>query len=93
MTYLHIKNWQEWQSYRTDRGTPPWIKVHRCLLSNQEWATLTDAEKDTIEKIRLLLIKELEKGTKEKKNSTSFNEILNLLNSIITRGGAIYSTA
>ena len=54
---------------------------------------LTDVEKDTIEKIRLLLIKELEKDTKEKKNSTSFNEILNLLNSIITRGGVIYSTA
>lgn len=45
MNYLQIKNWQEWQSYRKDRGTPPWIKVHRCLLSNPKWAILSDAEK------------------------------------------------
>ena len=45
MHYLQIKDWQEWQSYRKDRGTPPWIKVHRCLLSNPKWAILSDAEK------------------------------------------------
>lgn len=45
MNYLTIKDWQEWQSYRKDRGTPPWIKVHRCLLSNPKWAILSDAEK------------------------------------------------
>lgn len=45
MNYLQVKNWQEWQSYRKDRGTPPWIKVHRCLLSNPKWAILSDAEK------------------------------------------------
>jgi uncharacterized phage protein (TIGR02220 family) len=42
---IKIRNWDKWQSYRKDRGTPPWIKVHRGLMSNQSWALLTDAEK------------------------------------------------
>lgn len=45
MNYLYINNWDEWQSYRKDRGTPPWIKVYRTLLSNPQWAALSDAEK------------------------------------------------
>ena len=45
MVYIYIKDWSEWQSYRKDRGTPPWIKVHRNLLSNPKWAILTDSEK------------------------------------------------
>jgi len=45
MTPLCIRNWDKWQSYRSDRGTPPWIKVHRVLFTNPDWATLTDAEK------------------------------------------------
>lgn len=42
---LYVCNWDKWQTYRKDRGTPPWIKVHRNLLSNPEWSLLTDAEK------------------------------------------------
>jgi hypothetical protein len=42
---LEINKWDKWQSYRKDRGTPPWIKVHRNLLSNAEWAALSDSEK------------------------------------------------
>ena len=42
---MKIKNWDIWQSYRKDRGQPPWIKVHRCLLRNPEWVQLSDAEK------------------------------------------------
>ena len=45
MKYLHVSNWDRWQSYRKDRGAPPWIKIHRKILSNPEWAILTDAEK------------------------------------------------
>lgn len=45
MSYLYINNWDKWQSYRKDRGTPPWIKVQRNLLSNKKWAVLTDSEK------------------------------------------------
>lgn len=42
---LMVTNWDRWQTYRSDRGTPPWVKVHRKLLSNSEWAQLTDSEK------------------------------------------------
>jgi hypothetical protein len=43
--FIRMKDWDEWQSYRSDRGAPPWIKVHRNLLSNQKWAALSDEEK------------------------------------------------
>lgn len=43
--YLRIVNWDKWQTYRTDRGAPPWIKVHRLLLRNPEWLQLSDAER------------------------------------------------
>lgn len=42
---LKIRNWGRWQSYRGDRGQPPWIKLHRCLMKNAEWAILNDAQK------------------------------------------------
>ncbi len=42
---MKIKNWEKWQTYRQDRGAPPWIKVHRNLMSNSDWVGLTDAEK------------------------------------------------
>jgi hypothetical protein len=45
---LRIVNWEKWQTYRNDRGAPSWIKVHRNLMSNNEWAILTDAEKGQI---------------------------------------------
>ena len=45
MQYLEIADWDKWQTYRNDRGTPPWIKVHRCLMTSTKWAGLTDAEK------------------------------------------------
>jgi hypothetical protein len=42
---LKISNWEEKQTYRKDRGTPPWIKVHRTIFTNEKWAALSDAEK------------------------------------------------
>ena len=51
---MKIKNWDRWQTYRKDRGTPPWIKVHRNLFSNPEWAELTDAEKGQLVSIWVL---------------------------------------
>lgn len=45
MEYLEVSGWNKWQSYRADRGTPPWIKVYRKLLSSSKWAALNDAEK------------------------------------------------
>jgi len=51
---LRIRNWDRWQSYRRDRGQPPWIKVHRRLMSNAGWAALTDAQKGQMVQIWLL---------------------------------------
>ena len=42
---MKIKDWNTWQTFRKDRGAPPWIKVHRNLMTNKKWAALTDAEK------------------------------------------------
>ena len=42
---MKINKWDTWQTFRKDRGTPPWIKVHRNLLTNIEWVSLSDAEK------------------------------------------------
>ena len=43
MRYLRIKNWSEFQHYK-DRN-PPWIKLHRTLLDDYEFACLQDASK------------------------------------------------
>lgn len=51
---LYVRNWEKWQSYRRDRGAPPWIKVHRVLLTNQDWGGLSDAEKGHILSIWLV---------------------------------------
>lgn len=45
MTPLFVNNWGKWQTYRKDRGTPPWIKIHRRIMSNPDWVVLSDAEK------------------------------------------------
>lgn len=41
--YLAVKNWAEFQHYK-DRN-PPWIKLHRALLDDYEFARLQDASK------------------------------------------------
>ncbi len=51
---MDITNWSKWQTYRKDRGTPPWIKVYRNLLSNQEWVGLSDSEKGQLVSIWIL---------------------------------------
>lgn len=40
MEWLSVHDWPEWQTYRKDRGAPPWIKVHRTLLRDVKWASL-----------------------------------------------------
>ena len=54
MTTLKVSNWDRWQSYRTDRGQPPWIKLHRRMLRNRKWAKLSDAEKGQLVSIWIL---------------------------------------
>ena len=51
---MEINNWDRWQTFRKDRGTPPWIKVYRNLFSNPEWAGLSDAEKGHLVSIWIL---------------------------------------
>lgn len=36
-----VRNWKQFQHYK--RGMPPWVKLHRALLDDREWATLSDA--------------------------------------------------
>ena len=54
MEYLKIRKWEVWQSYRSDRGQPPWIKVYRSLLRCPEWVDLTDAERGQLTSMWLL---------------------------------------
>jgi hypothetical protein len=43
MTHLSVKNWEQFQHYK-DRS-PPWIKLHRDLLRDYDFACLQDASK------------------------------------------------
>ena len=54
MDYLKIHNWDKWQSYRKDRGQPPWIKIHRRVMRNPEWVLLSDAERGQLVAMWLL---------------------------------------
>ena len=45
MEMLNIHDWDEWQSYRKDRGQPPWIKIHREIMRNYKWVSLSDMER------------------------------------------------
>lgn len=54
MKTLRINNWEKWQSYRRDRGQPPWIKVHREIMRKVEWVGMTDAQRGQLVAIWLL---------------------------------------
>ena len=41
--FLRIRNWGEFQHYK-DRD-PPWIKLHRNLLTSRTWVSLDDASR------------------------------------------------
>jgi len=45
MGRLRVHDWESWQTYRKDRDPPPWIKVHRRIVHNVKWASLSDAER------------------------------------------------
>jgi len=45
MGSIFVVNWEDRQTYRKDRGAPPWIKVYRNLFTNKKWAKLSDKEK------------------------------------------------
>jgi len=54
MEYIKIRNWEKWQTYRNDRGQPPWIKVHRRIRLNPEWVELSDSERGQLVAMWLL---------------------------------------
>ena len=37
---MRIKNWENFQHYKSGRGAPPWIKLYRGLLNDKEWHLL-----------------------------------------------------
>lgn len=43
MKYLRVKNWDDYQHY--SNRAPPWIKLHRELLTSRTWVTLDDASR------------------------------------------------
>lgn len=51
---MRIVDWEIWQTYRKDRGQPPWIKVHRRLLRNLKFLRMSDAEKGHLQSMWLL---------------------------------------
>ncbi len=51
---MKIRNWDKWQSYRKDRGQPPWIKIHRRLMRDMNWIELSSAERGQLVAIWLL---------------------------------------
>ena len=52
--YLTIRNWEKWQTYRKDRGQPPWIKIHRQIRLNPKWVQLSDSERGQLIALWLL---------------------------------------
>lgn len=54
MSNLKVRNWDKWQSYRKDRGQPPWIKVHRSLMRDVNWVSLSDAQRGQLVAIWML---------------------------------------
>ena len=54
MPTLTVTNWDRWQSYRADRGQPPWIKLHRTVMRNPEWLALTDEQRGHLVQIWLI---------------------------------------
>jgi hypothetical protein len=43
MSHYRIKNWESFQHYK-DRS-PPWIKLHRTMLTSRTWVTASDSER------------------------------------------------
>lgn len=51
---MRVHDWDQWQSYRKDRGQPPWIKVHRCLMRDVKWVSLGSHERGDLVSLWLL---------------------------------------
>jgi hypothetical protein len=54
MQTLNVHDWDVHQTYRKDRGQPPWIKIHRTIIRHHKWAALSDAERGQLVAIWIL---------------------------------------
>jgi hypothetical protein len=43
MQYLYVRNWATFQHYKY--RNPPWIKLHREILTSTDWVSVDDASK------------------------------------------------
>jgi hypothetical protein len=51
--YIHIRNWDRFQHYK-NRGKITWIKDYGAQLSDDDWLTLTFAQRGLLQGLRLL---------------------------------------
>ena len=72
MARVKIANWDRWQTYRADRGQPPWIKLHRKVLRNPDWISLTDAQRGQL--VTLWMLAADNNGVIETPGGASFCE-------------------
>src|SRR6478736_9605844 len=54
MAMLYVHDWDKWQTYRRDRGAPPWIKIHRTLMRSRKWIELSDVQRSHLVHIWML---------------------------------------
>lgn len=54
MTTLHVRNWEKHQHYKSGRGQPPWVKLHRKLLDDMVWHQLSTVSKAFLPQFWLL---------------------------------------
>jgi hypothetical protein len=54
MKTLYVHDWDKWQTYRRDRGAPPWIKIHRTLMRSRKWIELSDVQRSHLVHIWML---------------------------------------
>lgn len=55
MRYLTVKNFETFQHYQNKGGAPAWIKLHKALLHDYEFQSLTDKAKAHLMLIWLLV--------------------------------------
>ena len=53
MRYLAVRNWDKFQHYK-GQEVPPWIKLHRVLLSDYDFLNLTEVNQARLMKLWLL---------------------------------------
>ena len=58
MRKLYMHDWYKHQTYRSDRGKPPWIKIYRDVMTSPKWVMLTEEEKGQLVSMWILAAKD-----------------------------------